>query len=411
MRRLLALLAVMLSVPAAAAAQAPVSLPAVGSEVPADLALGAGGTGALVTQTAGLDGNPTQAVIAVPAGTRQTFARTTILDSAARADGGVDMLVRRGELTKRGQLTLRRVMPSGRVLDLWSHDSSSTVGALARGSDRTIALWLEGSRLRTTTRPDGGLPTRARTVALGVRDVTDLALALDARGRISAAVMQGGSDGLVVAALTRRGEVLRRQSYRDTYRGASGLVEMAVTPGGRAGVLIEDTGIEGDGGECVADGGGRHVRAVVRERLAKRFGSLRTIESPRFGCGSSGALLRATRDESFTAIYQGGSYDHPPLLARSAEAPRGRGFGAPTTLLSDARADTAVVTRAGELVVGMLSKTTTPEVFSGALTVLHAPDSYGIVDPGPAFGPLLALDAAGKDVLAWRTASALKILP
>jgi hypothetical protein len=407
MRSLLAVLAVLLAAPGAASAAAPgspVSLPAAGNEIPRGLALD-GGRGALVTQTIGSDA--TQAVIALPAGTRTTFAHTTILDTVNRRDGGVDLLVARGATGRsRRQLTLRRVMPSGRILDLWSHDSSATVGALARGGDRTLAIWRDGSKLVTIARPDGGLPTHARSVPLGARAVVDLALAIDGRGRISVAAMQARG-GLVVAALTRRGAVLRRQSYR----AASGLVSIAVTPGGRAGVLIEDTGIEGEVGECGSDGRGRHIRAVVRERLAARFGTLRTIESPPFGCGSGGALLRATCDESLTAIYQGGSYDHPPLLVRQAAARRGHGFGAPFTLLPDARADTAVVTNAGELVVGLLRKTIQPEVFSGSLTVLHAPDSFGEIDRGPASAPLLALDASGADVLAWRTADALKVLP
>ncbi|MDX6681098.1 MAG: hypothetical protein QOG94_1137 [Solirubrobacteraceae bacterium] len=402
MRTLLALLAVLLVAPAAVSA-APLSLPATGSEIPRGLALD-GARGALVTQT--IETDPTQAVIALPAGTRTTFARTTILDSVNRADGAVDLLVSRGATSRsRRQLTLRRVLPSGRILDLWSHDSSATVGALARGSDRTLAIWRDGAKLVTIARPDGGLPTHARDVALGARGVVGLALAIDGRGRISVAAMARG--GLVVAALTRRGAVLRRQRYR----GASGLVSMAVTPGGRAGVLIEDTGIEGDVGECASGGHGRHIRAVVRERLAKSFGALRTIESPPSGCGSNGALLRATRDESFTAIYQGGSAEHPPLLVRQAAARRGHGFGRPSTLLADARAGTAVVTKDGELVVGLLRKTVQPEVFVGSLTVFHAPDSFGELDGGPAFAPLLALDASGADVLAWRTADALHVLP
>jgi hypothetical protein len=403
MRRLLALLAVLLSAPAAAAAQAPVSLPAVGNELPRALAFFSDGRGAVVTQTS--EDDATQAVITVPAGRRTTFVHTTILASVNRDGGGVDLLVRRGgDPTRRAQLTLRRVLPDGRILDLWSHDSRASVGALARRGQRTVAIWVEGSKLLTNSRPDGGLPTPARTVALGLHDVTDLALGIDARGRVTVAAMT--PRGLVVAALTLRGRVLRSQ----TYRAARGLLDMAVTFAGRVGVLIEDTGIEGDTGECVSDGQGRHIRAVVREPLAARFGALQTIESPPLDCGG-GALLRALPKDGLTAIYQGGSYDHPPLLARIATAARGHRFGAPSTILPDARADTAVVTNGGELVVGLLRKTIQPEVFSGALTVLHAPDSFADVDPGPVFAPLLALDALGGDVLAWRTATALKVAP
>ena len=158
------------------------------------------------------------------------------------------MLVRRGDLSKRGQLTLRRVMASGRILDVWSHDSAATLGAIAGGAGRTIAIWLENLR--------------------------------------------------------------------------------------------------------------------------------------------------------------------PSAAARAqAEARRGHGFGKPFTLRTDARGDTAVVTKGGELVVGLLRKTVQPEVFTGSPTVLHAPDVFVEIEPAnPAFGPLLALDAAGDDALAWRTAGALQIL-
>jgi hypothetical protein len=296
------------------------------------------------------------------------------------------------------------VMPSGRVLDLWATSSSATEGALARGSDRTVALWAEGAWLRTITRPDGGLPTRVRAVPLSLRGVVDLGLTLDARGRLTAAVATG-RDGLVVAALTRRGAVVRRQRYR----AATGLVHMAVTAGGRVGVLIEDTGIEGEGGECVADRGGRHIRAITRAPRAERFGALQLVESPPFGCGSGGALLRALPADGLVAIFQGGSYDHPPLLVRITRAPSGRRFGRPATLATDARADTAVVTQRGELVVGLLRRTTQPEVYSGSLGLLRMPGGLAEVDPGPAFAPLVSLDGDGDADLVWRTPTALKV--
>lgn len=414
MRPLLLGFVAALCVPAVASAvapsvaPAPLVLPAVDGEVPVGLALGADGRGALVTHGAGEGG--TLSVIQIPTGTRQDLARVTVLDRAVRRDGGVELLVQRNATPSRGpELTRYRVMPSGRVLaSLFS--TKATVGALTRGRDRSAELWVQGSKLKLFVARDGRIGGRAREVRLGVSKLRDLALGVDDRGRLTVAAMTA-RDVLVVAAITQRGTVLRRQ----VYRGVGGRLHMAVTPAGRVGLLIEDTGIEGDGGECVSDHHGRHIRAITRAPLAKRFGPVALVEAPPFGCGSAGALLLATHDDGLTAIFQGASSDHPPLRVRMAESPRGRPasrpFGRPVTLLDDARADTAVMTTGGELVVGLLRKTVQPEILSGALSIFHAPDVFAQVDPGPAFAPLLALNAAGEDVLAWRTAGALHITP
>ena len=163
----------------------------------------------------------------------------------------------------------------------------------------------------------------------------------------------------------------------------SGLVELAVTRGGRVGVLVQDTGIEGDGGECVGDGQGRHIPVRGARARSVRFGSTQTIESPKFGCGSTGASLRALPSNGLAVLYQGGSYDFPPLLARAATAPSGAPFGAPGTLATDARADTAVVDGAGRLVTALLRKTTSPEVYGGALSVLRGAGPEESISPGP----------------------------
>lgn len=408
MRTVLIGLLILLGTPAAATAAfaPPVSVPASPGEVPRALAFGANGRGVVVTQTGSQpESTPTQSAITIPAGKRTDFADTEILDSVARQDGGVDLLVREGtDPLKRADLTLRRVLPSGRMFDVWSVRTAATVGAIARGKDRTFVAWPEGSSLKLMTRPDGGIPSKVHTAGLDLRGATDLGLAVDARGRLVAAATSSRL-GLVVAALRSTGIVLRRQVVGTV----SGLVQIAVTGGGRVGVLVEDTGIEGDGGECVVDGGGRHVYALTRAPSAASFGSAQTIESPRFGCGSTGALLRATPSDGFAAIYQGGSYDVPPLLARIATAPRGQRFGAPATLATDARADTAAVTSDGTLVTALLRKTADPDDFTGALSILPAGGPEQPIDPGPASSPLLATGSAGGAVLAWRDAGALLV--
>jgi hypothetical protein len=407
MRAFLILLAVALSAPATAAAAfaPPTSIPATGSETPRAIAA-ADGRGVLVTQ----DGGPpysvaTQHTITFPGGQRETFADTAILDSVARQDGGVDLLVRRGsDPLKRAEITLRRVLPSGKIYDLWSTRTSAVSGALARGKDRTYVAWPEGSTLRLVTRPDGGIPSHEHTARVTLHGVSDLDLAVDARNRLVASATTSHS-GLVVASLRSTGTVLRRQSYP----AVSGLVQTAVTRHGRVGVLAEDTGIEGDFGECVGDGEGRHIRVLVREPGASRFGGAQTIESPPFGCGSGGALIRALPADALAVVYQGGSYDFPPLLARTATAALGQPFGPPATLATDARADTAVVTHAGQLVIGLLRKTTQPELFQGALSIMRSGVPEEPIAAGPVSSPLLGRDRTGSAVLAWRAGATLQV--
>jgi hypothetical protein len=391
---------------AGAAFTAPVSIPLADQDVPVGVAFAGAGSGAVVTQRLGGPGGSMQSVITVPAATRTNFADSVVLDSVRRQDGGVDLLVRHtADLTRRGDLILRRVLTSGRVLDLWSVRTGATRGALARGAARTVVTWPEGSTLRVMTRPDRGVPSRPRVARLGLKGYIDVDLAIDHGGRPVVAVSQPRG-GAVLASLTPHGATVRE---RQVAAGASGLVQIAVTAAGRVGVLAEDTGIEGDGGECVTDRQGRHIRVVVREAGKRRFGAVQTIESPRFGCGSSGALLRALPGDALTVIYQGGSYDFPPLLARASTAPRAKPFGAPVTLATDARADTAVVTASGQLVTALLRKTAEPELFSGALSVLRSSGPEEPIAPGPVSSPLLGLDKAGAAVLAWRSGATLQI--
>jgi hypothetical protein len=406
MRTLIVLIAILLSAPAAASAAfaPPISLPASGSEAPRAIAY-AGDRGVLVTQAGGEPyGTATQHAITLPGGRRTTFADTEILDSVARQDGGVDLLVRRGsDPAKRADITLRRVLPTGKIYDLWSVRTSASRGALARGKDRTFVAWPEGSALKLVTRPDGGIPTHPHTARIGLRGYTDVDLAVDARQRLVAAVSTGTQ--LVVASLRSNGSVVQRELRRRV----GGLVEIAVTARGRVGILVEDTGIEGDGGECVSDGAGRHILVLVRERDEARFGQAQLVESPRFGCGSGGALLRALPAERLALVFQGGSYDFPPLLVRASTAPAGGPFAAPVTLATDARADTAVVTGDGQLVTALMRKTVQPELLSGALSVLRTSTPEEPIAAGPVHSPLLARDSAGRAVMAWVDGETLRV--
>jgi hypothetical protein len=395
---LLALAALLLAAPAADAAFRPVtSLPAQEGEVPVVMAFGEGGRGVVVSQI-----GSTLRMIALPSGRERTYPDTVLVDSVARPEGGADLLVRRGSPTSRGDLILRRVLPPGQVYDLWSVRTAANEGAVARRGSRVVVTWREGSTLRFVTRRDRGIPTRPRVARLALRGVNDLDLALDAQGRRVVGVTSSRT-GLILASVTAGGRVVARQ----VSRGADGLVELERTLGGRVGALVEDTGIEGDEGECVSDGRGRHVRVAIRERGQARFAPIQTIESPPFGCGSSGALLRGLPDGRLVAIYQGGSYDRPPLLARIAVAPEGLRFGSPATLAADARADSAALA-AGRLVIALLRGTIQPELVPGALSVLRF---GGVEEPvtGTAFAPLLSVDGTGVPVLAWRAGDRLLV--
>ncbi len=399
----LLLLVLVLAAPvtAQAAFSAPTSIAIATDETPLALGFGRDGKGVVITQAGG---RGTQAVIRVPGGKRNSYPDTVVLDSARRGDGGVDLLVRRGfDVTKPGDLILRRVMPSGRVYDLWSVRSVATDGAIARGPGGTVVAWPEGSRLRLVVRPDGGLPSRPRAARIGLQGYNGVDLAVDRRGRLVAAVTSFRT-GLVLASVTTRGRVLQRQLRK----GVDGLVRIALTARGRVGVLVEDTGIEGDDGECVGDGQGRHIRVVLRAAGATRFGAAQTVESPPFGCGAGGAQLLATPNEGFAVVYQGGSYDHPPLIVRAAIAPGGKRFGAPGTLATDARGDSALVSGNSELMLALLRRTGQPELFSGRLSVLRAGGEELIAEDG-ASSPRLATDAAGDAVLVWRAAERLHV--
>jgi hypothetical protein len=401
---LLAVAALLLIAPAAGAAFTPIaSLPAQQDEVPQVLAFGEGGRGVVVSRVGfELSSDAALQTVALPSGRRLTFPRTALVDSVARPEGGVDLLVRRTPELPRGDLILRRVLPTGRIYDLWSVRTAATEGAVARRGGTVVVTWPEGSTLRFVSRRDGGIPTRPRVARLGLRSVNDLDLALDTRGRRVVAATSFRA-GLVLASIGADGRVLQRQAAPRV----EGLVELARTLGGRIGALVEDTGIEGDRGECVTDGGGRHLRAAIRERGAARFGAVRTIESPPFGCGSSGAQLLGLPDGRLVAVYQGGSYDRPPLVARIAVAPEGRRFGALSTLASDARADTAALA-AGRLFIALLRRTTEPQLFLGALSVRELGGTeQPITDT--ASSPVLAADGTGVPVLAWRTGDRLLV--
>ena len=182
--------------------------------------------------------------------------------------------VRRAKpLARRGELTLRRVFPDGRVYDLWSVTSSAMTAAVVRAAKRTLVAWPEGSALRFITRPDGGIPTHPHTVPLRLSGTHSLAAVLDRDGRLVAAMTS--PRGLVLASISLNGGVRHRQSFA----GVDGYVSVETDSLGRVSALIYDSGISVGDGECISEGRVPMVRA--RSEAPTRSSSSPSACSPR----------------------------------------------------------------------------------------------------------------------------------
>jgi hypothetical protein len=220
----------------------------------------------------------------------------------------------------------------------------------------------EGSVLKLVSRPDGGIPTHPHNARLGLRGVADLDLAVDVHGRLVAAATSP-SAGLVVASLRSDGSVLQRQVRRTV----SGLVQIALT-------------------REEADRASRSSRrASGADRPGRCF-----------------ARRPAT-------VWRCSTTPAPTTSRRMATSRPRQPFGTPLTLASDARADTAILTHDGHLVIGLSRKTTQLEVYSGALSALRVPGAGEPVSAGPAESPLVSRDRAGRAVLAWRAGATLQV--
>jgi hypothetical protein len=323
---------------------------------------------------------------------------TQLLEDRPDATGGDDLLV----LKRPATVQLLRLTPDGRLRTTWTAPGRAAgTGALARDARGRLALaWLTpGNGLRVATSPDGRTFSRAHAVgAKAIGAVADLAVAVGAGGDPVIAVSRFTATDVLTT--TRTGAITGRQHLAH----AHGLVATAQTAGGRLGLLIHDTGIEGEQGECVQDGQPRRVWATVAEPRTGRFRAPRRLESQRAYCPDGGApsLLAGPREQlvvAFGAIPDGDATRTPRTDV--AWASDGRPFGPAFTVWPGlGLADAALDPRDGSVVAAL----TYPDSYHGhGVTVSErAPDGATTasheLSPAGALGALAT--GAGGRVLA-----------
>ncbi len=364
--------------------------------------------------------------------TRAQSGDALILDIARSAAGDVDVLVQEGSVSP-VRLVLLHAGRDGSVRRVWSTRTQISAGgygmkaAVARRGSRVAVAWLAARssrnfapvRLRLATgrggslhihNVDGVLPSWVDN-HLGHVHSSDLAI--DASGRpviAFTARRRLSRRTLVLATLGTDGRVRTRQLSP----GVEGLVTMRDTPGGRIGVLVEDTGIEGDFGECVNDLTPRRLVAVLRGRRSSRFGTLQHVATPPFSCNGTEGQLVAGPDDRLSIVW-GTAPDMPPELAavHVATAQAGQRFTAPATiatglLLRSAAYDADALTIATVRPLGEVVTT------AGPLFVQR----FGLGAPGPlqpidgAFVRTVLGDAdpSGRVGLAWQRGSSQDLL-
>jgi hypothetical protein len=349
----------------------------------------------------------------------RVIARGELVDWAPVGPMRAHVLVRRGE-----RLVLLRA--SDRGLDpVWAVRASAASAAVAHGDGgRAAVAWTSAPvdprlgrsrwRLQLVTSGDGrrfSRPRRTRGVLPTWLDdltvTTGLGLALDARGRPVVGVTAWRRAGAVlVLATVGRGA---RPVARQVFPGLDGLVDVGRTPRGRVVALVEDTGIEGQVGECVSNRNGRRVWATVREPGELRFGSARRLEQRQLVCADQLARIVTGPGErvaiAWSIAYEG---DPPaPPAVRLAFAEPGAGFG-PVRELWNGRAlgDATFVAR-GDLRVASHAPRDPYTPLSGALGVATLipgaaePEAPHPVDDDVSHGTVAAPAPEGGAVLAW----------
>ncbi len=393
------------------------------------LAATEGGTAVLVSATDEIYDGPGDLTIDVvrpgEPNRRWIGRRTLLVDSAVTDGGGADLLVRdHGRDDRPVSLSLLRVERNGSVRRLWRVVEAGGQAALARSGSWTAIAWLadaglsdrppvlrlatvRGSRIRTH-RVAGVLPAW-----LGRSDplyLADLDIAVDPDGRVTFAMTVGGRPRsvLVLASTERDGRVLQRQPAPRV----EGLVSLHVAPGGRTAVVAEDTGIEGEVGECVRDHEPRMIRVAVREPAAERFQPTRMLDQLDLACGASGARLVSGPAGRLAVLWGAAPEGTPPSATRVriALAVPGELFGRRVGPRRGARLQGAVFDSIGDLHVFGTQLEAGVEPFAGPLVVQRRrPD--GSVQPaevldraGGEGGVLAAHGPGGTLVAAWTRA-------
>jgi hypothetical protein len=201
---------------------------------------------------------------------------------------------------------------------VWQSANADGPAAVARVGSKIAIAWVSGVNgvrrqravlwLAAAAEPDA--PIRTHRVAgvlpswlrrLDPTWLADLDVAVDANGRVTLALTAWSRprQQLVLATTDEAGHVLERQ----VTNRVEGLVELQSTPDGRTAAMVEDTGIEGEVGECVEDGFPRVIRLAVREPTAHRFGRTRVMDRLAVNCDASDARLVTGPDGGLALLW------------------------------------------------------------------------------------------------------------
>jgi hypothetical protein len=342
-------------------------------------------------------------------------ARSQVLVVAQRPtpSGGLDLLVLESPArakTMTGTLALLHVTSALNAKRVWSAEGATGLADFGRGTLGGYAIaWHDRQGLHVVTSRDGRSFAAPRLIAgaapkgrFGPPLVTDLGVGVGPGGSAVVALTTNASPGRIsLLSVSRQGRITRRQETK----GVEGLVQVEQTRGGRLGVLVHDTGVSGDAGECVSDRSPRRVWATTAEAGSARFRPLRKLNEQGAYCQDGGApLLVAGPRETLSAVW--GAQPSGEAAAPSvhvAQAAAGSGFGAGAEVWPGYTFGTAAATDpAGGLDVVL--RHPDAEGARGVLVARRAPggaaEAPQELSAGGA-GGTLAVDAAGKARMTW----------
>jgi hypothetical protein len=339
-----------------------------------------------------------QRVTGATAATTATRAGSALVAFRPTSDGSADLLAfstRQG-----GRLTLLHLAPDGRLSRRWTSPAGAgTAADVARDArGRVVVAWTQRGRVRVVRSADGRTFSAPRTVRASARSIASVAwvaAAIDRSGRpVLVATRVGRTPATDVLTLDRLGRALRRATL-----AVQGIPQTTQTAGGRIGIVVHDTGIEGEEGECVSDGRPRHVWATAIEPHGSRPHKPAELARQRAYCPSGGApyLLAGPRNQLLVVVGAIPDAQPTPRASISWSAP-GHGFAVPyrvwgETLLAGA----AVDPRDGSVIAALQQ----PDNANGHGVALHRRTPAGTL-PAPqvltATGELqtLSVDAAGR---------------
>jgi hypothetical protein len=371
------------------------------------------GPGTLTLQRIGADGD---VVVAT------ALSELLVVAQRPAPTGGVDLLVLEHSSRARnttGTLALLRMTTALKARRVWSADGATSLADFGRSTLGGYAIaWHDRAGLHVVTSRDGTTFTQPKLVKgaaprteVGPPLVTDLGVGVGHGGDALVALTTNASPGRVsLLDISRQGRIERRQETK----GVEGRVQVEQTRGGRMGVLVHDTGVSGEAGECVSDGQPRRVWATTAEARTGRFRPLRKLNEQVAYCEDGGApLLVAGPGETLSAVWgaqPSGEAAVPSVHVAQAgpnagfpaggEAWPGYVFG--TAAATDPSGGLDVVLRHPDVQLG-----------HGLLVARRAPDATSeppqeLTPDGS--GASLAVDAAGKAHATWATATGDQVL-